>query len=60
MIVNLCDYSDGVFGFMETFEERSLKLKVSQHKDKERKLKLQSDLNKVLVYLIHYSYIIIS
>ncbi len=32
---------------METFEERSLKLKVSQHKDQERKSELQSDLDKV-------------
>ena len=37
----------GVFGYLDTFEEKSLKLKVSKHDAELRKSKLEKELVKV-------------
>ena len=38
---------DGVFNFLDTFEERSLKLKVLDHEAKEEKERLEKSLEEV-------------
>lgn len=38
---------DGVFNFLDTFEERSLKLKVLDHEAKEEKERLEESLEEV-------------
>lgn len=40
----------GIFGFLDTFEERSLKLRVSQHEQELNKTKLNSELSEVHIY----------
>ena len=40
-------YIDGVFNFLDTYEERSLKLKVLEHDAKEEKEKLEKSLQEV-------------
>ena len=37
---------------METFEEKSLRLKISQHEEKEKKSKLQSELKEVMLLIV--------
>jgi hypothetical protein len=39
----------GVFSFLDTFEERSLKLKVSRHEQERSQTKLQSELSEVRI-----------
>lgn len=40
--------SDGVFNFLDTFEERSLKLKVLDHEAGEEKQRLEKSLEEVI------------
>ena len=45
--VGLLFLSDGVFNFLDTFEERSLKLKVLDHEAGEEKQRLEKSLEEV-------------
>lgn len=44
---------DGVFNFLDTFEERSLKLKILDQEAKEEKEKLEKSLREVRMSLKH-------
>ncbi len=41
---------DGVFSFLDTFEAKSLKIKVSKHEKEVEKTKLKEELTKVWIY----------